>query len=475
MTGLLDLSLAAVGEQIRARAVSCAELVEATLRRIEATEPVVHAYATVTAESARANAARLDRELAAGHWRGPMHGVPIAVKDICYTAGVPTEAGSEVMAGFVPTYDAAVVELLAEAGAITIGKSHTHEFAYGVDLPPTRCPWDLACYPGGSSTGSGVAVSFGSAYAGVGTDTGGSIRVPASIENIVGLKPTFGRVSRYGVVPLSTSLDHVGPMTRTVEDNAIFLQAMAGYDPRDSGSVDEPVPDYRARLESGVRGLTLGIERDWFFYAGVTDAIRALVEGVIGELEGQGARIVEVSIPHLELLGPIGLTVMLAEASTLHRRRLRQYAAKYDPAVRLLAQLGELIPATHYLTAQRARAFVRQGFRQAFEDNGLEAMLWPTLPVTTAPFEQLAAPREDGAEGTAITAMVHHTFQANITGQPALSVPCGLADNGLPVGFQLLGRPFDEATLFRIGRAYEREHNWPSLSPPLVSPRASAA
>jgi aspartyl-tRNA(Asn)/glutamyl-tRNA(Gln) amidotransferase subunit A len=474
MAGLLDLTLAAAGEHVKAHTVSCSELVEATLRRIEETEPVVHAYATVMADSARADAARLDRELADGKWRGPMHGVPIAVKDICYTAGVATEAGSEVMAGFIPTYDATVVRLLTDAGAITIGKSHTHEFAYGVDEPPTRCPWDLARYPGGSSTGSGVAVSVGSAFAGVGTDTGGSIRVPASIENLVGLKPTFGRVSRYGVVPLSTSLDHVGPMTRTVEDNAIFLQAMAGYDPRDSGSVDEPVPDYRASLESGVRGLTLGVERDWFFYAGVARDIRVLVEGVIDELAAQGAKIVEVSLPHLELLGPVGLTVMLAEASTLHRRRLRQHAAKYDPAVRLLAQLGELIPATHYLTAQRARALLRHGFREAFETNGLDAMLWPTLPVTTAAFEKMSAPREDGSEGTPITAMVHHTFQANITGQPALSVPCGLADNGLPAGFQLLGRPFGEATLFQVARAYEREHSWPSLSPPLVSPRASA-
>ncbi len=468
MTGLPELSLTAAGEQVKARQVSSADLVEATLRRIDETEPVVHAYATVMAASARADAARLDGELANGRWRGPMHGVPVAVKDICYTAGVPTEAGSEVMAGFVPTYDATVVRLLADAGAIIIGKSHTHEFAYGVDQPPTRCPWDLACYPGGSSTGSGVAVAVGSAFAGVGTDTGGSIRVPASIEGIVGLKPTFGRVSRYGVVPLSTSLDHVGPMTRTVEDCAIFLQSMAGYDPRDSGSVAEPVPDYRAQLESGVGGLTIGIERDYFFYPGVSDDIRALVDGVISELEGLGATIVPVMLPHLELLGPTGLTVMLAEASTLHRRRLRAHAARYDPSVRLLTELGELIPATHYLTAQRARALLRQNFRVAFESNHLDAMLWPTLPVTTAPFDKLSAPRDDGADGTPITAMVHHTFQANITGQPALSVPCGMSRAGLPVGFQLLGRPFGEAMLFQIARAYERQHKWVSVRPPLV-------
>ena len=223
------------------------------------------AYARVLADSARDTAASVDRDLAQGRWRGPLHGVPIAVKDICFTAGVPTEAGSRVRAGFVPDYDATIVGLLKAAGAVVIGKSETHEFAYGVNTPPTRTPWDLECYPGGSSTGSGVAVSVRSAFGGIGTDTGGSIRVPASINGIVGLKPTFGRVSRYGVEALATSLDHVGPMTRTVEDCAILLQAIAGYDPRDSGSVAEPVPDYRAELESGVEGLTVGVERDYFF------------------------------------------------------------------------------------------------------------------------------------------------------------------------------------------------------------------
>jgi len=258
---LTDLSLVEAGALVQQRSISSSELVDATLRRIEATEPVVHAYALVLAEDARRRARQADRELAQGHWRGPLHGLPLAVKDICYTRDAPTEAGSRAMAGFVPDYDATVVRRLREAGAVLVGKTVTHEFAVGVNTPPTRTPWDMSAYPGGSSAGSGVAVSVRSAGGALGTDTGGSIRIPATINGIVGLKPTFGRVSRYGVVPLAASLDHVGPLTRTVEDCAVVLQAIAGYDPLDSGSLDEPVPDYRAELEAGVAGLVVGVER----------------------------------------------------------------------------------------------------------------------------------------------------------------------------------------------------------------------
>jgi len=467
VTELVELSLAEAAEEVRRRRVSSTELVEATLQRIAATEPIVHAYARVMADEARAAAEELDAALATGRCRGPLHGVPIAVKDICYTAGALTEAGSKVMAGFVPDYDATVVKRLVEAGSVVIGKSVTHEFAYGVNTPPTRSVWDLACYPGGSSTGSGVAVSVRSAYGGIGTDTGGSIRVPASINGIVGLKPTFGRVSRYGVVPLAGSLDHVGPMTRTVEDCAILLQVIAGYDPLDSGSIDEPVPDYRAGLDSGVRGLTIGVEREYFFYPGVAPDVRSLVESVLAELEAQGAILKEVAIPYLELMGPTGLTILQAESSNVHRRLIRTRAADYDPATRVMLELGEFVPASHYLQAQRCRALLRSVLRQTFTANGLDAMLWPTLPVTTVPTDELSRPRADGYDGTPITAFIHQTFSANVIGLPALSVPCGLSDTGLPVGFQLLGRPFDEGRLFRIARAYEGNHEWSRMSPPL--------
>jgi aspartyl-tRNA(Asn)/glutamyl-tRNA(Gln) amidotransferase subunit A len=465
MTELTDLTIAEAGDLLRKRSVSSAELVDASLNRIEQTEPVVHAYARVLAESARADATQADHELSQGHWRGPLHGVPVAVKDICYMRGIPTEAGLRVLSGFVPSYDASVVRKLQDAGAVIIGKTVTHEFAWGVNTPPTRTAWDVRCYPGGSSTGSGVSVSVRSSYGAIGTDTGGSIRVPAFVNGIVGLKPTFGRVSRYGVVPLGASLDHVGPLTRTVLDTALMLQAIAGYDAYDSGSIDEPVPDYSAGIESGVKQLTVGVERDYYFYEGLSDDVRAATEGVISELAQEGAKIVDVKIPNVDLMTQTGMTILLAEASTYHRRMLREHAAEYDQTTRLMLELGELVPATHYLTALRARARLRNTMKQVFAAYGLDAMLWPTMPMTTVPFEDLAAPRRDGKPGTPILAYIHHTFSANVSGQPALSVPCGLASDGLPIGFQLLGKPFAEATLFQIARAYERRHTWASLQP----------
>src|SRR5215217_6925959 len=271
LSDITALTMSEAGRLVHKKTVSAAELVEATLGKVEETEPTVHAYAAVLADSARKAATLADREMARGHWRGPLHGIPVAVKDLCYTKDAPTEAGSKVLAGYVPPYDATVVTRLYEAGAIILGKTVTHEFAWGVNVPPTRNPWRLTCYPGGSSAGSGVAVSVRSAFGAIGTDTGGSIRIPAAVNGIVGLKPTFGRVSRYGVVPLGTSLDHVGPLTRTVEDNAIMLRAIAGYDAADGGSIDEPVIDYRSDLATGVQGLVIGVEREHFFYEGVAE------------------------------------------------------------------------------------------------------------------------------------------------------------------------------------------------------------
>ena len=462
MKELTRLSITEASDALRRGEISSVELTEATLRRIAATEPVVQAYALVLAERARRSGYQADREIAQGRWRGPLHGIPIAVKDICYMQDLPNEAGSRAMAGFIPGYDATVVRLLDDAGAVIVGKTVTHEFAYGVNTPPTRTPWNLECYPGGSSSGSGVAVTFGSAYGAIGTDTGGSIRIPAAINGIVGLKPTYGRVSRYGVVPLGTSLDHVGPLTRTIEDCAVMLQAIAGHDAADGGSVNAPVPDYRSDLEDGVAGLVIGVERPHFFYDGVTPDVRRAVEAVLASLQGLGARIVEVELPELSWSPEVLMTIMAAEASTFHRHRLRERPDDYDLATRRSLEMGEFIPATHYLTAQRARSLLRNRMKNLFAAHGLHALLSPTMPVTTVPFPELFGEREDYLGESPILSMIHHSFSANLTGQPALCAPCGLAGNGLPIGYQLLGRPFDEATLFRIARAYERETSWPA-------------
>ena len=460
MSEMTDLSLSDVSDMLDAGTLSSLELVEANLRAIEKTEPIVHAYASVLAEAALDAARQADAKIAAGERRGPLHGIPIGLKDNIYTEGFATECGSKVMAGFVPDYDATCARLLKEAGAIIIGKTHCHEFAYGVNTPPSRSPWNSEVYPGGSSIGSGVAVTSRSSFGALGTDTGGSIRVPASINNLVGMKATYGRVSIYGVVPVAWSLDHVGPMTRTVKDNALLLAGMAGHDRKDPTSAQQPVPDFCATIEAGVSGLRIGVERDYFFYDGVIDEIRTAVEGVIAEYREQGAKIVELSMPELEITQDALFTIVLCEGSSYHRKLIREHGDKYDPATRAIVQLGELVPATHYLAAQQARAVYRDAINRAFDDQQLDAMLWPTMPMTTAPLDMLNAPRADGYPDTPVGSMCHHTFNANLAGLPALSVPCGITSAGLPFGFQLTGRAFDEAMLYRIARAYEREHDW---------------
>jgi Asp-tRNA(Asn)/Glu-tRNA(Gln) amidotransferase A subunit family amidase len=460
----LELSLAEAGELLSDGDVSSLELTELVLARIEETEPRVHAYAHVLGDHALAAARRADAELAAGSRRSPLHGVPIGVKDIIALRGAPLEAGSRVLAGNVADRNATVVVKLEEAGAVIVGKTVTMEFAWGTNVPVTRSPWRNGCYPGGSSAGSGVAVAMRSAFAAIGTDTGGSVRIPAAINGLVGLKPTFGRVSRSGVLPLSWSLDHVGTLTRTVEDAGLVLQALSGYDAADAGSIAEPVPDLLAELENGVDELVIGVERAHHFYTGVSRDVRNAVEGVLAEYSRLGARIVEVELPEFEVMPAVLLTILLAEASTIHRTLLRNHVSDYDPTTRLMLELGELEPATHYLTALRARTLMKQRVRALFEECELNVLLSPTIPLPTVPNE-LRNVSVDGGEAP-FTSYVHHTFSANLLGLPALSVPCGLTADGLPIGFQVLGRPFSERTVFRVARAYEREHRWRELRPP---------
>ena len=465
MRELTRLSITEASDLLRRRSVSSVELTDATLRRIEETDPVVHAYVLVLSERARRSAYQADGELAQGRRRGPLHGIPVAVKDICYMRDLPTEAGSRVLTGFVPGYDATVVRRLEAAGAVIVGKTMTHEFAYGVNTPATRTPWNLDCYPGGSSVGSAVAVTVGSAFAAIGTDTGGSIRNPAAINGIVGLKPTYGRVSRAGVVSLGTSLDHVGPLTRTVEDCATVLQAIAGHDPADASSVDESVPHFTCDLETGVQGLRVGVERAHFFYDGVTQDTRLAVEAVLETLQRLGATIVDVELPELAWSPQVLMTILGAEASTFHRRWLRERPEDYDPATRRALEMGEFIPATHYLLAQRARSLLRHRMANLFSADRLDVLLSPTLPLPTVPLQDRFTERSDFPGESPAVSSVHHTFSANLTGQPALSVPCGLSSTNLPIGFQLMGRPFDEVMLFRVARAYEREHPWSTTRP----------
>jgi len=476
MNELAGLTLTEAVDRIAAGEVSSVELVQAELERIAETEPLVHAYAHVMGDIALEQARGADADRAKGRWRGPLHGIPIAFKDLVYTVDAPTEAGSKVLEGWVPEYDATVIRNVRAAGGIVLGKTQTHEFAYGVNIPPTRNPWRLDCYPGGSSAGSGVAVAVRSAFGAIGTDGGGSIRCPASVDGVVGLKPTQGRVSRRGVVPMSATFDNVGPLTRTVEDCAVLLGAMAGYDPDDPMSLDVEVPDFRAGIDGGVRGLRIGVERDFYFGPRVTPEVAAAVNGAIDYLVSEGATLVDVSIPELELSVPIAMPPILADTTAYHRAWLRERADRYELSTRVMIELGEIIPATHYVRAQRARRVLRDRVRSAFAASRLDALVAPTLPMPTVPVEELNLVLTDQSGESPGSSYFRQCVAANIVGVPALSVPAGFSSEGLPIGMALFGRPLMEATLFRIARAYERAHEWhrrqPSLSP---GPAATAA
>ncbi len=469
MTDLTSLTLAEASERLQERSVSAVELMEATLRRIEATEPLIHAFAWRDADAAMDAARRADESRVNGLANGPLHGIPVGVKDLLYTKDIPTEAGSRVLTGFVPTHDATVVRKLRDAGAIVVGKTVTHEFAYGQNVPETRNPWQLDSYPGGSSAGSGAAVAARSLFAAIGTDTGGSVRTPSAVNGIVGLKPTYGLVSRNGCVPMSTSLDHIGPMTRTVLDTAILLEAIVGFDAGDPASLRSPVVDYRSGLGAGIRGMRIGIDTGYFFYDKVQAPVRKAVETAIDVLVSLGAVRVDISIPELEWSTTVGNVTTEVDMSTWHRQLLRSKGGHYHPGTRLMLELGELIPGTHYVLAQQARTRIRGAVRRTFAEHRLDALLGPTIPVTAPRLDDLSVDLVDEAADGGLATLVHHEYPANVTGLPALSVPCGFSEAGLPIGFQAIGKPLHEMTLLRLGHAYQGATPWHTMQPDLVA------
>ncbi|MFC9503611.1 amidase [Streptomyces sp. NPDC057002] len=457
-----ELTLGAAAELIRARQLSPVELADSVLERVEQVEPRLGAYVTVTAEHTRRAAREAEQDIAAGRHRGPLHGIPMGLKDLIDAAGLATSAGSRVRAGHRAHTDSTVAARLKAAGAVLVGKTHTHEFAYGLTTPQTGNAWDRDRVAGGSSGGSAVAVAAGTATFALGTDTGGSIRVPAALNGVVGLKPTYGLVPRHGVTSLSWSLDHVGPITRTVEDAGLVLDALAGHDPRDPASLATPTADHRPTGGTDLTGLRIGVPRTWYFDH-VDAEVEAAVRNAIDRLRDLGARLVDVEIPMTRYIKATQWGLMVPEATAYHESTLRTVPELYQADVRILLEAGELMPAGDYLRAQRSRTLMRQEWADMLRDVDLIAA--PTLPATAVPAGQETITWSDGTVEGVSEAYVRLSAPANITGVPSLSVPVGHDSEGLPIGMQLLGRPLGERLLLRVGHAYEQTRPARELAP----------
>ena len=464
-----ELAFASVSElaaRIRSRDLSPVAVVDALLARIERCG-VLNAFITVTADAARAQAASAEREIAAGRYRGPLHGIPVSLKDIIGTTGIRTTRGSRIFADHIPTEDATVTARLYHAGAVLLGKNALHEFAFGVTTNnphygPTRNPWRLDRIPGGSSGGSGAAVAAGLGPVSIGTDTGGSIRIPAALCGIVGLKPTYGRVSRHGVFPLSWSLDHVGPLTRTVEDAALVLQAIAGPDPRDPSTLGQTVPEFTSRLATPITGLRVGVLTDEY-HREVADDVRAPFRAALDVLAERGLDLEDVAFPRANEARTAAATVLFAEAASVHERWLRDRAADYGVDTLALLQQGQFITATQYLRAQRVRTLIVNEVGTLLRRYA--ALVLPAIPVVAPAIGQptVTLGGRSGETRGAVTRLVR---LINLVGLPAITVPCGFGADGLPVGLQVVGRAMDEPTVLAIAHAYERATPWHTRRPP---------
>lgn len=458
-------SIAKLARAIRNKEVSPVEIVNQLLDGIGKVNGELNAYITVLGETALQTAKRAEKDAVEGNIRGPLHGVPLAIKDIIYTADVRTTMGSAFFADHVPHYNSAVVERLEDAGAVIMGKLNTHEFAYGPTgdrsySGPARNPYDTARITGGSSGGAGAAVAAGLCYGAVGTDTGGSVRIPAALCGVVGMKPTYGRVSLYGVFPLAWSLDHAGPLTRTVEDNALLLNALAGHDHRDPCSVVRDSEDFTRDLVKSIRGSTIGIPSS-FYFDSLSEEVKAVVEQAIETFRRLGAEVRTLEMTGLEQYLHAQRLMLASEAYAVHQERFEQEPKKFEEDVRERLAAGADAKAYEYARARRLQVMAGEEFNRALEK--VEVLLTPTVPITAPPIWQ----REIdvcGSRELVRSAVTRYTGLTNFTGHPSLSVPCSSAPD-LPIGLQLIGGRFDEATVYRFGRAFELEAGLTEVSP----------
>jgi aspartyl-tRNA(Asn)/glutamyl-tRNA(Gln) amidotransferase subunit A len=450
---------------LRARKTSSADLVRACVANIERRDGELVAFIAKTLDQASADAARADSELARGEDRGPLHGIPVALKDLYDAKGEVTTGGSKIFAKNVAREDSAVTARLRAGGAVLLGKTNLHEWAFGVTnqnphFGNAKNPWDTSRIPGGSSGGSAIAVATGMCFLSPGSDTGGSIRIPAALCGIAGIKPTYGRVSLRGVVPLAWSLDHAGPLARTVRDLAIALQALAGHDPLDPGSADVPAEDYLADLERGAKGLRILIPTTHFF-DDVDPEIDASVREAAKVFTSLGARVDERVLPHTELLRETQRTIISSEAAAYHREHMNDPAA-FGPYVLERMKQSSTLGATELAAAHRTRTEIRRAWTAVLRD--VDLILTPTTPAPALARDDARPAGERDAAAARL--MTSYTSPFNLTGLPAISVPCGFTRAGLPMGLQLAAGPWRESLLLRGARAYERETTWTERHPP---------
>jgi aspartyl-tRNA(Asn)/glutamyl-tRNA(Gln) amidotransferase subunit A len=461
-TALEDLSIAEIGRRLRARSLTSEALTRHLLARIRKIEPSVQAFITLTEERALDDAMRADRELAAGHDRGPFHGIPYGLKDLFDTKGIRTTCHSKLRLDHVPEADSLVEEKLHAAGGVLLGKLAMNEFAHGgpsfdLPFPPARNPWNTEHYPGGSSSGSGAAVAARMMRVAMGSDTGGSIRSPAALCGVVGLKPTYGRVSRRGAFPLSYSLDHCGPLATTVEEATIALQVIAGYDRLDPASADEPVPDFFSGMNAGVRGLRIGLPRHFFSQGGgMSPEVIAAIDRVAGALRDAGAIVEDVTLPDFGLFVACGQVILAAEAYAIHAADLRARPQDFGKITMQKNLMGVFVSGADLVQAHRVRRHLCDAVDAVMQR--YDALIAANVLATAAPIRN---PRPSSW-------MASQNLTFNVTGMPALAVPTGLAEDGLPMSITVAGRAFDEATVLRIGRTIEVVSGWEKVRLPEV-------
>ena len=463
MSKLTDLMISEAGDLLARKEISPVELTQAHLERIEKLDPLLNCFITRTPEAALQRARRAEDELLRGERKVPLHGIPFGLKDLYETRGVRTTCGSLFWADYIPEADASVVEKIYQAGAVNLGKLNMHEIALGLtNVNPhygaCRNPWDLDRVPGGSSGGSAAALAAGLCLASLGSDTGGSIRVPAALCGVVGLKPTYGRVSLRGVFPLSWNLDHAGPMARSVRDVAILLQVIAGYDPADPVSVNAPVDDYQEGLEKGVAGWNIALADDQYVEANTAPEVLEAVHQAARVFEDQGARVSRITLPgFLEAAKANGLMVV-SDAAAVHRERLAQQPEKFGADIRQRLETGKAYSSTEYILARQAQVELRRAFERIFND--YDILLTPATPMPAPPIQG-----QDALEQARL--LTRFTAPFNLTGLPAISVPCGFTHQGLPIGLQIVAAPWAEAAILQAAHAFEQGTDWHRRRPVL--------